>query len=337
MIKFAIKLTVSGLLLWLVLRGVDGDALLAQIAKADLLGFSLIALGIWSLSAITAWRWRHIAIAVRARDDELVGYRSFWSMIVIGMFFNQTLPSAAGGDAVRMWMARRAKLSVLEAITSVVIDRAAGLAGALFLVAIFLPRLAGLTESTGAITAIILLLCGSAAAFVLAMILDRLWIPTMLRRFRLIEGVRTLSVHIRRVFLSPATAARVFLSSIVIHVSVGALVYGLARTLGISIDPTTSISLMPLVILISMIPISIAGWGVREAAMVTIFGFVGVPSTEALSLSVLFGLAVLLGGLPGGVVWLVWRGSGRSVGRNLESVDENPSPAVANREKGSDT
>ena len=64
------------------------------------------------------------------------------------------------------------------------------------------------------------------------------------------------------------------------------------------------------------LPISIAGWGVREQAMVTAFALIGVPGEGALALSILFGLIALLFGLPGGVVWLM------SADRKIEAIDD---------------
>jgi hypothetical protein len=54
-----------------------------------------------------------------------------------------------------------------------------------------------------------------------------------------------------------------------------------------------------------MLPISFAGWGVRELGMVTAFGFVGVPAGQAGALSIAFGLVVLASALPGGLLWFV--------------------------------
>ena len=62
---------------------------------------------------------------------------------------------------------------------------------------------------------------------------------------------------------------------------------------------------MPPVLLVMTLPISIAGWGVREQAMVAAFALVGVPGEGALALSIMFGLMGLITGLPGGVVWLI--------------------------------
>ena len=63
--------------------------------------------------------------------------------------------------------------------------------------------------------------------------------------------------------------------------------------------------LIPPVVLVSTIPISIAGWGVREAAMITLLALVGVAEADAFVLSVLFGLLTFGLGLPGGIVWII--------------------------------
>jgi hypothetical protein len=55
----------------------------------------------------------------------------------------------------------------------------------------------------------------------------------------------------------------------------------------------------------SMLPVSVAGWGVRELAMVSAFGYAGVPNADALLMSLCFGLLILTISLPGGLLWLV--------------------------------
>jgi hypothetical protein len=56
--------------------------------------------------------------------------------------------------------------------------------------------------------------------------------------------------------------------------------------------------------LITMMPISIAGWGVREASMALAFGYAGLPTNEGINVSLLFGAAFFLVGAFGGLVWI---------------------------------
>jgi glycosyltransferase 2 family protein len=53
-----------------------------------------------------------------------------------------------------------------------------------------------------------------------------------------------------------------------------------------------------LVTVVTLLPLSVGGWGLREGAVVALFGFVGVPSHSALAFSVLFGFAGIAASLP---------------------------------------
>jgi len=55
------------------------------------------------------------------------------------------------------------------------------------------------------------------------------------------------------------------------------------------------------------LPISAAGWGVREASLITLLGLIGVDRSASLLLSVELGLLTTLLSIPGGVVWLMLR------------------------------
>ena len=69
----------------------------------------------------------------------------------------------------------------------------------------------------------------------------------------------------------------------------------------------------PTVLLVSMLPISIGGWGVREGAMVVALHGFGISAEDALLPSVLFGLCAVAATLPGGILWII----------NKDAVAEN--------------
>jgi hypothetical protein len=68
--------------------------------------------------------------------------------------------------------------------------------------------------------------------------------------------------------------------------------------------------------LITMMPISIAGWGVREASMALIFGYAGLATSEGVNISLLFGAVFFLVGVLGGLVWIV----------SVERAEKKPAP-----------
>src|SRR5258708_5775448 len=68
---------------------------------------------------------------------------------------------------------------------------------------------------------------------------------------------------------------------------------------------TPSLLMIPPIMLISTIPISIAGWGVRETALILAFGYAGLPASDALIVSILFGTVMFAFGVAGGGLWLL--------------------------------
>jgi len=102
--------------------------------------------------------------------------------------------------------------------------------------------------------------------------------------------------------------------------------YALGRGLGLDLGPAAYFALVGGAILISALPLSIAGWGLREAAVVALFAAVGVAADTALPISVLFGVAMILVALPGGALWLAGRGRAPSGTGNRRAWAERRAP-----------
>lgn len=321
--KLFLKFAVSAALIWIIFSKIDTRALGAQLARLEVLPVVLAALALWATSLIAAWRWRVVIAKMIPAGAKPPGFLRLYQLLWIGLFFNQTLPSAAGGDAVRMWLVRRSGLGNAAAINSVLIDRISALGGVILLVAISFPLIAGRIDDDAGVAAIWILLAGCTAAIVLAMVLDRIPLPRRLRDFRIVKGVRLLSTDLRGVMTSGRIAIPIVAASIVIQVMVAALVYGLGVSLDMPIELLDCIALMPIIILVTMVPISIAGWGVREGAMVAAFGYVGLSPVSALSLSLLFGFINLAISLPGGIIWLLQRDRAAKVS---DREEQSPRP-----------
>ena len=77
-----------------------------------------------------------------------------------------------------------------------------------------------------------------------------------------------------------------------------------AGSLGVDLSFGSWVVIAPPVILIQLVPVSLAGWGVRELGFVVVLAGFGVPAEAALAASLLFGLCMIVVGLPGGLLWL---------------------------------
>jgi hypothetical protein len=125
-----------------------------------------------------------------------------------------------------------------------------------------------------------------------------------LMKSRWIGTLHRLLIAIRDCLHHPRDMLPPLLAGIAGFCLMSGLVSFLAYRLAIPLDFWTCLILCPPVFLIASLPISVAGWGVREGAMVLVLGYVAIPSDQALSLSIALGLVVLAGALPG--VFFLW-------------------------------
>jgi hypothetical protein len=113
-----------------------------------------------------------------------------------------------------------------------------------------------------------------------------------------------MAVLARQILLSPSTGPLIIISSLLIHLMTALIAWSLAQAVASRFEFLHAFLLVPPVILVATIPISIAGWGVRESALVLAFSYAGLPESDGLIVSVLLGGVLLLVGIVGGLVWL---------------------------------
>ncbi len=119
---------------------------------------------------------------------------------------------------------------------------------------------------------------------------------------RHLAAVATVAVDILR---TPRAFVPIFALSALIHLLTVLTAWCAARAVGANVPIHYLLFLVLPVVLISIVPISIAGWGVREGAMVAAFAYAGLPQSDGLIISLLFGAMFLALGAAGGVVWVL--------------------------------
>lgn len=287
-----------GLIAW-VLSKVDPVAAWDQAKSIDATMALLSVVLMLAQIGLGAVRW---ALVLRALSAAFHWLQTL-SVFYIGIFFSIVLPGAVGGDAVRMWFARRNGLTLVTAVNSVALERAVTVFALVLLVCLTQPILMlRLPDLPGAWVFPVLLAVCVLGILTLAT-LDRL--PQTLHRWRLVRGLALLAADTRKLFFHPGYSLGTLVVALVGHVNLSLVVYVLAIGLNLDVHVLDCLVLVPPVILIMTLPISIAGWGVRETAMVTAFSFVGIPDSSTLVLSILFGILTMVTALPGGVVFLL--------------------------------
>lgn len=301
---------VSIALIALLIRGVDVAAVLEHLRAVDARAVAVAVVMTTAIALLHAGRWQ--VILKTMGHGRFLAFGGALRLVLIGYFFNQTLPSTVGGDAFRIWGAYRAGIRAGDAFASVVVDRIFALVSLLLMIVLGLPWLFDIVVAPTARAVVILVIAGGAAGMAVLLLLGRF--ASHLQRWRLTRFMLQISEGCRALLRDPARTLAVAVLTIAGYAALSYVVYILARGLDVPLELGNSLLLIPLVTLVTLLPVSIAGWGVREGAMVVALGLIGVPAVKALSLSILSGLVVMASGLVGGAVWLVTHRHGQAAG-----------------------
>lgn len=296
--RIVVNLTISAAIFSFLFSQFGDAALLNRLARADLPVLLLAVLVIASLSIIHLARWR---IALKQFEVD-IGRVNGLRLLFVGYFFNQTLPSSVGGDFFRIWLTNRSGVPLRSSVASVLGDRIAALLGLFVLCIILAPVISDILSVQAALQIVLLcLLLLGVSGFSITFGERIQWLfPSFVLLRHLAEGLHSLKL----VFGEIAPTAKMIALSALIHFISGFAVFLIAKSIGINIAIMTCISLFPFIILATVLPISFAGWGVREGAAILAFGLVGVSPEDALSISVLLGIVLAIDGIPGGILWL---------------------------------
>lgn len=301
-----LKAAVSILLLYLSLRSVHLDAVAERLGRIDVGWISAAAILLGLQVVLLAVRWREIAAAAGAH----VALPPMVQMSFVATFFNQVLPSTVGGDAMRIWLLARKGGGWTSATYSVLIDRVAGVLVLALIVTVCLPWTLTLIQDPVARAVVILIgsgAVGGAAAFLAIGLLPRQWFDRFLLTRHLAESSRVAW----RLCGMTGGALIVAACSITIHIVTVAIAWCCMKAVAAPVGFAPILFLIPPVLLIATVPISIAGWGVRESSMVVAFSYAGLAQSDGLMLSILYGATSFAVGAIGGLIWIA---SGLSVG-----------------------
>ena len=295
-----IRLFVSLGLLVLLARWLDIGQIAERLANMQASWVALALLLSIVQVVVSAWRWRFTARRLGIELPFFVALREYY----LAMFLNQVIPGGVVGDVSRAWrhtLALPPEASSGPAVRAVIIERASGQVAMAIVATLSVVSLPLDQTAAWGWTAL-----AAGAATVGSWFWVRGYSPNE-RSFigRFWQDAR-LALFARQAF--PAQ----FASSVVV-VTTYLLTYVIAaRAIGIATPTFVLLPLVAPVLLTMLVPVTIAGWGVRESAAAVLWGVVGLTAVDGVAISVAYGLLVLLSTIPGGVVLAVGIGPGRS-------------------------
>lgn len=296
----AIKILVSGALLYLALRKVDLTELLSRFTATSLFWIGMAIAVTFLQIFVGVLRWREVSAECGAPLE--LGRAMRYN--VIGSFFNQTLPSAIGGDAVRLWLVARAGAGWRAATYSIFVDRAIGLIALAVIIGASLPWSWRLITDQNGRSALLLLDVVALAGGLGFLVFGALKWP-WLKTWWATHHIHACAVIANRVIFSARRGPLIAVLSLLIHVLAVVIAWCVVQAIAAPVSFGQVFLLVPPVMLITLMPISIAGWGVREASMGLAFGFAGLAANEGVNVSLLFGAVTFIVGAFGGLVWVL--------------------------------
>jgi hypothetical protein len=297
----SLKILISAALLYLALRKVNLFDLGARINNLRSFGWIALAVAVALLQIfVGVLRWREISEACGAPLATSLAMR----FNMIGAFFNQTLPSAIGGDAVRLWLVARAGAGWRAATYSIFVDRAIGLIALAVIIVASLPWSYNLISDPQGRVALLFVDFAALAGglgFLLFGALRWEW----LKRWWGTHHIHACATIANQVIFSRDRGPKIVVLSLLVHVMAVVIAWCVVQSIAAPVAFGEIFQLVPPVMLITMLPISIAGWGVREATMGLAFGYAGLMTNEGVNVSLLFGAISFIIGAIGGLIWIL--------------------------------
>jgi uncharacterized protein (TIRG00374 family) len=294
------RILVTALLLALVARTIDWEAVGESIADASWGWFAGAVVLILCSFVLASERWRMLLVVAEVVTSLRAALRAY----LAGAFANNLLPTGFGGDALRAWIVAPSSLPFARSLTSVAVDRATALACGVALAWV------GVVLDPGALDAAQLAplaIVSLGGLLLLAVVLSALRRGGLGRR--LPERVRPWVAQVAETLRTYAADRR--LLAVVLGLGFAfqlltlAATWALAEMLGLDLEPALIAVVVPLVLIATALPISIGGFGVREGSYVALLADAGVTAGDATLLSLLSAAAMALASLPGGLVLLV--------------------------------
>ena len=280
-----------------------------QIIRIDWVIYSIIALTCSVL--ITAMRWFKFLNILNFK------FRAIWTFFLYfyANFLNQGLPTTIGGDLFRVaqtsnfinkisyknfkkFLSLNKNSILTKSLVSIIFDRIWGLIGVYLLLALSLINIDRNYFQHGRILSIIMIF----SFFFFLIILQIIFKSNVLRSLRLIMfkpiNNNEIQKFLNYIFTFPHNLIEAFRSILIHFLTIFAL-YCSMKSINLEIDFLILIFVFSIVSFLIILPLSLAGWGIREASLVTLLSFWNYDQTQIILSSVIFGILTLISTLPG--------------------------------------
>lgn len=252
--------------------------------------------------AIQANRWKGLSV-----QGPEIPFKTYYAYTAMGYFFNNLLPTGFGGDAVKSLAFGKNFNQTSQSVSAVLIARIQGLLAMFFCFFIALPFALSKAEIPWIYTLIMTVASLACIVFIsLCLFSDKIPVPASIaNKLTFIAKLqKSLSIyrhHKKQILLSS-------LDSLWLQLLTLFTAYAYFKAVNVDIDISILVVFTSITIVISMLPISLNGIGIREGTQVALFtGILGIPAPVVLSAGLLGYIPLLFQAMQGAVVLLTYK------------------------------
>jgi len=314
-----VKFIISGGILYLLFRNMDLTLFFHDLKTVSPYVILFVAVFFICLQAISAFRW-----SIILSKDVDVPYKKLLAIYFVGMFFNNFLPTMVGGDIIKgVYLYRESKKGGVS-VASIFMDRYSGVSALIIITCVAIITGYPLIKGTPLPGFFLLLVGGYTAASLI------IWVgPLHSWAMRILAKIHFYGINKKIDDLYTALMAykghrdilvKILLISFVVQAGVIVGYYILAINLGINVPLAYFFFFIPLATVITMVPISVGGLGIREGAFVYLFTMVGATKAQALSLSLIWYAVMVVVSMIGGAVFVKMGGHAKELEKEAEDI-----------------
>jgi uncharacterized membrane protein YbhN (UPF0104 family) len=288
---FLLKVTLSAWFLWLLLNLFDLTQVKETLQRLHGISLGIALLGYGMSLGCATFRWKLGMIPLLHKK---ISGKKLFRIVLIGVTLNQGLPSTIGGDLYRVWALKTWNPHPAQNMRLVFLDRLWGMVGLIcvVLLGLFLVPQYWNQYPFREIIQILKMVCWIGTGGIFLCLFLRKKLSNLLLNVWLKEGIQGFLLY-------PARLTVVIILTSFLQI---ASLYGVAKDLQIDWSFGVFFVIIPTALIISTIPVSLAGWGLREWSFVSITGALGTPVHCVVSFSLVIGFIQVIWAIPG----LLW-------------------------------
>jgi uncharacterized protein (TIRG00374 family) len=300
---FLLKTVISLTLILIIFSKIDLGGLAQVVTSMNMLLFivSCMVLFVQQLIMVKTW-----SILIQSKNNDVPFYRVLYAHVV-GNFFGMFLPSAVGMDVIRAYNLSRHMKDRIDSASSLFLCRAIGFVVLFCLALAFAFPVARLTDESDIFLSLsVSLVLFLAFIFIIYHPKVMGWIKAILDRVKA-NSVAEWAIRFHKSIIELSKKGsvlfKVFGMAIVFQILGILELYILGLALDIPVEVGYYFIFIPVIFVVTLLPISLAGFGVREASFLYLFTRVGATEVQSISLSLLMFLQVLILAVIGGIVY----------------------------------